>query len=142
MMINRKTKILFVGLSNKPNLEPFDIKTNSGKVVDMIIDKLECDCFKANLVSFAPIDENNKLRYPTKIEINNYLSGFIDYLNKLKPDLIISFGTIISNELSKIEILKNKVLFKQHPSYIYIYKRKDLDGYIKDIIKDIELFFV
>ncbi len=141
-MINRKTKILFVGLSNKPNLKPFDTKTNSGKVVDMIIDRLGCDCFKVNLVNFAPIDENNKLRYPTKIEINDQLAGFIDYLNQLKPDLAISFGTIVSDKLRKIETLKDKVLFKQHPSYIYVYKRKDLDSYIEDIVKDIELFFI
>ena len=34
-----KIKVLLLGLSNKQDLVPFDSSTNSGKIVDMIIEK-------------------------------------------------------------------------------------------------------
>lgn len=130
-------KILFVGLSNKPNTEPFDAKTNSGKVVDMIVKSLDCECYKINIVSYAPIDENNRLRYPTKTEIQDSVPDFMNYTNKLNPNLIISFGNIVSNTLRKIDCIKNITLYKKHPSYMYIYKRQHLDKYIEDIVMEI-----
>jgi hypothetical protein len=43
----------------------------------MIIQRCEnCDFIKANLVSFAPLDNNNKLRYPNNKEL---LEGATDY---------------------------------------------------------------
>lgn len=132
-------KIIFVGLSNKPGKEPFDASTNSGKVVDIIIKQINCDCFKVNLVNFAPLDQTGKLRYPTKTEIIQSKAEFLDYTYKINPDLIISFGSIVSNELRKIDFKDIKIIYKQHPSYIYIYKRKKLDSYIDDIVAEIKL---
>ena len=49
-------KIVFVGLSNKINKMPFDITTNSGKIVHEIISRLKDDCYLMNLVDYAPLD--------------------------------------------------------------------------------------
>jgi len=130
-------KILFVGLSNKPNTEPFNSKTNSGKVLDKIIDNLNHECFKRNLVNYAPLSENNKLRYPTKFEINESLGDFMDYINNLQPDLIISFGNIVSTTLQKIDKIKDIIIYEKHPSYVYIYKRRFLDDYINNMVQKI-----
>jgi hypothetical protein len=79
-----------VGLSNKPSLEPFDISTNSGKVLQMIIDKSACEFFKINLVDYAPLDSSNKLRYPSKKEIND-----AKRLNKLLQNNLINEGPVL-----------------------------------------------
>ena len=133
-------KILFVGLSNKPGAEPFDSKTNSGKVLDKIISSLNHECFKRNLVNYAPLNECNKLRYPTKDEVIESLNDFVSYVEKLRPDLIISFGNITSTALRNIDNIKNIILYEKHPSYIYVYKRRYLDEYIINIIQKVADF--
>ena len=133
-------KILFVGLSNKPGLEPFSAKTNSGKIVDKIIGSLDHECYKINLVGYAPMGENNKLRYPTKAEIKDSLPNFLGYVDNLSPDLIVSFGGIASDTIKKINVLNCKVIYKQHPSYIYVYKRNYVDEYAREIVIDINKY--
>ena len=130
-------KVLFVGLSNKPNVEPFDSSTNSGKVVDSIINKLECDCHKVNLVNYAPVNENNKLRYPTTNEISAVIPEFMEFVTNLKPDLIVAFGNVVSNELQKIDMLNCKIIYHKHPSYILVFQRKNLENYISKIVSEI-----
>lgn len=131
-------KILFVGLSNKPNTKPFDSSTNSGKVVDKITSKLDHQIYKCNLVNFAPIDDNGKLRYPTKNEIADSMDEFVKHTDQIEPDLIIAFGKIVSRNLSKIENFKNRTIHALHPSYVYIYKRKTLDSYIENICYQVQ----
>ena len=41
-------KVVFVGLSNKKDKEPFDKTTNSGKIINEVINYLDCECFKLN----------------------------------------------------------------------------------------------
>ena len=62
-------KVVFVGLSNKKDKEPFDKTTNSGKIINEIINHLNYECHKLNLVPFTPTDESGKIRYPTNEEI-------------------------------------------------------------------------
>ena len=131
-------KVVFVGLSNKPSLEPFDTSTNSGKVLQMIIDKCDCEFFKINLVDYAPLDSRNKLRYPSKKEIDDAIPLFVQKIEKINPDVIVSFGNLVSLSLKEIGIFDNKTIYKKHPSYIYVYKRKELEIYINDIINDIK----
>lgn len=135
-------RILFVGLSNKIGREPFDINTNSGKIVHDIIGKLNHDCYVLNLVQYAPVNIEGKLRYPNKCEINDSIPSFLKRVDELKPDLIIAFGKIVSNELYKIKGIEDKLLTKQHPSYVYIYKKKTLDNYVRDIIENINSYFM
>jgi len=133
-------KIVFVGLSNKKDMIPFDIRTNSGKIVNEIISKIDAECYKLNLVSFAPLDSTDKLRYPTKIEIKKEIPIFLNNIKNINPDLIIGFGNIVCNELNKIDEIKTKLIIEKHPSYMYIYKKKELEDYIENIIIQINNF--
>lgn len=133
-------KIIFLGLSNKKDLLPFDESTNSGKIINDIINKLDDKCLKLNLVQYAPLDKNGKLRYPNKKEINNSIPIFLKTVKSFNPDLIIGFGNIVKDEISKIDLLKNKIIFKKHPSYIFVYDRKNINNYINDIINDVNKF--
>ena len=97
-------KIVFVGLSNKINKMPFDITTNSGKIVHKIISRLKDDCYLMNLVDYAPLDENLRLRYPTEQEIIDCTQKFKKKIKKINPDLIVSFGNITTNHLKKLNL--------------------------------------
>ena len=118
----------------------FDESTNSGKIINEIISKINDECLKLNLVQYAPLDKNCKLRYPNKKEINELIPLFLKTIESFKPDLIIGLGNIVKNEISKIDLLKNKIIFKKHPSYTFVYDRKNLDNYINNIIDDINMF--
>lgn len=133
-------KIIFVGLSNKIDLKPFDSTTKSGQIIDKIIDNLDDTCFKMNLVSYAPLDENNKLRYPTKKEIEKAIPDFLKQVDIINPDIIISFGNIVSYELEKLEQTKYRLIQKKHPSYVTVYKHKQINDYIDDILLSINTY--
>lgn len=126
-------KIVLVGLSNKIGMEPFDIRTHSGQVVEKIINNLNHQFIKMNLVSYAPINTYGKLRYPTQKEIKKEFPLFIEKIEKIKPDLIIGFGNIVTSYLNKIDNIQNKLVSFKHPSYMYVYKRKELEQYITNI---------
>lgn len=130
-------KIVFVGLSNKINKMPFDITTNSGKIVHEIISRLKDECYLMNLVDYAPLDENLRLRYPTEQEIIDCTQKFKKKIKKINPDLIVSFGNITTNHLKKLN-LKTKLLSFYHPSYIFTYKHQQVDTYIEEIVHTIQ----
>lgn len=132
-------KVLLVGLSNKKNKETFDITTPTGKIVSEIKRQLKHNVFMINLVNYPPVDEHNKLRYPTKEELKNSIPEFLNYVNKIKPDLIIAFGNIVYNALNEISKIKAILISKKHPSYIYVYRKKEINNYIADIINDVNL---
>ena len=131
-------KIVFIGVSNKKDKEPFDISTNSGKIIHDIIKELNYDCYKLNLVPYVPLTKEGKLRYPTKEEIKESMPLLKKELREINPNCIISLGNVVSKELKKIKEYQNIILFENHPSYIYVYKRKELDEYKKRIIEKIK----
>ena len=130
-------KIVFVGLSNKINKMPFDITTNSGKIVHEALGQVKDDCYLMNLVDYAPLDENLRLRYPTEQEIIDCTQKFKKKIKKINPDLIVSFGNITTNHLKKLN-LKTKLLSFYHPSYIFTYKHQQVDTYIEEIVHTIQ----
>jgi len=123
-------KILFVGLSDKVGCMPLQSGTISGDLVDRIIAGINGECHKINLVNFAPLDENGKLRYPTKSEMDIGYRHLQELIKELNPDICVLLGNKVSKYLS------NKVtsLSIQHPSYISVYRRKSIDEYINDSI--------
>ena len=130
-------KVVFVGLSNKKDKEPFDKTTNSGKIINEIINCLDCECFKLNLVPFAPLNKFGKLRYPTKEEIQKSLNQFKKTIKRLNPDCIVGLGITVNNELKKIGEYQNILIFEKHPSYIYVYKKTYLEQYITNLVDKI-----
>lgn len=129
-------KIIFVGLSNKPNKNPLDSSTLSGALIDRVIEKLDFECLKTNLVNFAPINENGKLRYPDMAEKNIGYKYLKKLLDKNQPCIVVSLGSVVTKYLdNKID---NFISIK-HPSYISIYRRNDIDCYIDDVVNKIKL---
>lgn len=131
-------KILLLGLSNKQGVKPFDSSTNSGKLVDMIIEKCAgFDLIKENLVPFAPLDRNGKLRYPNReelIEGTNRLFHMID-----DYDCVVLFGKMVQDTVKKDSRFNEiKKIYAEHPSYIWVYKHKEIDDYIERIVSQIK----
>lgn len=133
-------KIVLIGLSNKKEMEPFDSSTPSGKIIDKIIDRVDGEFYKLNLVPYAPLDKNGKLRYPNLSEIKMEIPNLKKRINEIHPDLIIGFGSIVGKELKKIKEFDNKLIIEKHPSYIYVYQRKELKQYINHIVLKINSF--
>ena len=130
-------KVVFIGLSNKKAKEPFDKTTNSGKIINEVINRLNYECFKLNLVPYAPIDKFGKLRYPTKEEIKNSLNKLKKELANINPNCIVGLGNIVNNELKKIKEYQNILICAKHPSYIYVYKKTYLEQYKTNLIAKI-----
>lgn len=127
-------KIIFVGLSNKINCEPLASSTKSGAIVDQIIAKIDFGCIKTNLVNFAPVDMNGKLRYPNSEELE---AGFDDLrliIDKNNPCIVVGLGLIVCKNLDKK--VDNLVKIK-HPSYISTYRQHQKDDYIQDSVNEI-----
>ncbi len=148
---SNKADIFFIGLSAKkiksPTETPLDKSTNSGSIIETIKESLKnYNIYKSNLVKCVPL-EKNKLRYPNNEEIKKCFKNIELEIEQLKPKFIFLLGNQVSQAFEKkykIPIKNNfeiyfynniKYIKIPHPSYIYIYKRKELQTYINKIIK-------
>ncbi len=132
----KKVPILFLGLSNKIGKEPFDSTTLSGKVVDQIISLFDSSYFvfyKRNLVLTAPLDDFQKLRYPTKEECERGLESFEKEMELLQPAVVICFGTLVCQALKKLSDPPFIILEAKHPAYVAVYQRSFLLDYCEEI---------
>lgn len=132
---------------------PLDENFTSGKLVKKVTQELaEYTHHKTNLVNYAPLDENGKLRYPTKKEIRASFEQLQILIEQLRPKIIIALGGLVVSSLGEmfnIEINTPKgfeyqvmegvfsIISVQHPSYISIYKRKHIDKYISGIVNSV-----
>lgn len=155
--------IIWIGVSAKKvsNIEnsiPLASNTNTG----IILNKIEKNCktiqfYKTNLVKCVPLTGNGKIRYPTQNEILLCKSHLCYEIKHTKPKVIFLLGNIVkTNFISKDckFYIKHKRFYSYdiykmnssyiipiyHPSYISIYKRKNMVDYIKDITSLIEIF--
>lgn len=142
--------IFLVGLSHKANktwevLEAFCDSTNSWKIINTLIKRCKnTTIFKSNLVKWVPIDESNKIRYPSNDEKLQGLSRLVREINIFKPKKVCLFGKHVSDfaiknlkttKLSDNEYLYNETIFvlADHPSYIAVYRRKFVDEYVNNL---------
>lgn len=156
----RKCDILWLGLSAKKifaKVEPLANNTNTGKIIEMIEDKIKYKTYKTNLVKCLPLNEDNKLRYPTLLEKNACYNNFELEIKNLKPKIIILLGSEVADYIAmklNVEIAKPiNYNFKfskyddifyihvYHPSYIYVYKQKELNLYINSVVNVINLVY-
>ena len=136
--------VMWVGLSSKrvDDLNksiPLSNDTNSGKIIELIEQELpDLKFYKTNLVKCLPLDENNKLRYPTPKEMQACINNLLIEIDILNPKIILVLGKLTFNFIEKYfiknNIDKSKLTFIEHPSYIYVYKRKYMDDYVKKIV--------
>lgn len=148
--------IMWVGLSAKKvedvrNTIPLSNDTNSGKLIDYIESGLDTYTFiKTNLVKCLPLDKHLKLRYPTTDEMKICYSNLQEEIITVKPKVIFLLGMNVAKFILKDKKITISGLDKNynysyyrendsfyvpvhHPSFIHIYKRKQIELYIQGI---------
>lgn len=142
-LLDKQTKcdVMWVGLSAKQvkdinNSFPLQNDTNSGKIIKNIEENLSnLKFYKTNLVKCPPLDNKDKLRYPTTSEMNHCIENLLKEIDIIKPKIIVLLGNIVSKYIKKYlkdNQIKLNIITIKHPSYIYVYKRKYISNYIED----------
>lgn len=149
-------QVFWVGLSAKKIEDeeeiPLSPETNTG----MIIQKIEEMCeeiitYKTNLVKCLPLSEEQKLRYPNSKEIDSCFEHLVGEIRAMSPQIVFLLGEKVYSSVGKhlkINFEKwnefeyhykeyNGIYYVpvHHPSYIYVYKRKQIDQYMDGIRK-------
>lgn len=154
----RECKVIWVGLSAKKTKSPEELPLSPDTHSGMLIKKIEEECdeistYKTNLVKCLPLNQDQKLRYPTKHEIDCCIGHLISEIELLSPKIVFLLGEKVYTSVGKhlnISFEKwdgfdykykeyNHVYFipVQHPSHIYTYKRKYIEEYVQGIKKTI-----
>ena len=152
--VEKECQIFWVGLSAKRMKSdeemPLSPETNTG----MLIQKIEEMCkevstYKTNLVKCLPLTEEQKLRYPNRQEIDSCFEHLINEIQTMSPKIVFLLGEKVYSSVGK----HLKISFEKwnefeyhyqkyngtyyvpihHPSYIYVYKRKQMEQYIEGI---------
>ena len=107
----------------------------------MIIEKLPDITFvKRNIVSYAPLDKNGKLRYPNREELIDGSNSLVKIINEF--DCVVLFGKIVQNTInSDYRFIHMKKISAKHPSYMWVYQRKLIDEYVNQIVSKIRSEF-
>jgi len=148
--------VLWVGLSAKMikargESAPLGADTNSGKIINRIEGDLNNHVFaKTNLVKCAPLDQDNKLRYPTYKEMKSCFCHLQNEVANLGPRLVFLLGLKVATFVLREKDVQIPSLDSEfnygiceydnvsfvpihHPSFIHIYKRRQLDQYISKV---------
>lgn len=145
---------MFVGLSFKPGTEALCPSTNSGKLIGEI-ERHVASAFnvhKTNLVKCAPLDANDKLRYPTHGEMKACLPSLLAEIEHYQPRVIVPLGGqvakfMLANLLSTprfdgfaedfnyqtYALAGGIVVPVHHPSYILVYRGKRVQEYVEAV---------
>ena len=142
----RKSDIMFVGISAKmretEDEMPLSENTNSGKLIKMIekrlIEKNNISCYRSNMVKCVLLNEKGKIRYPNSLEIENCIDNLVYELSIVKPKLIVLLGRLVEKYLKKkINELGYNTITIYHPSYIHVYRKKEIEKYVEESSKNI-----
>lgn len=139
---------MWVGLSAKKVTDisisvPLENNTNSGKIIEQIEQQIpNYNFYKTNLLKCLPLDENNKLRYPTVNEMDKCIKNLIYEIDIIKPKLIFLLGRKTYNYVYKYfknnSLDANNIYYIEHPSYIYVYRKRLINEYISKIVEIIK----
>ncbi len=127
---------------------PLSNSTNTGKLIAEIEKKNNnVNFYKTNLVKCLPI-KDQKIRYPKKEEMKSCFGHLTEEIEEFKPKIVFLLGKQVADFVSEKNselsstydydtVKKNNVIYVSvhHPSYILVYKRKELDAYIRGISK-------
>ena len=154
----RKPLVYFVGLSAKPMCEHLAPETRTGNIIEQIIHHLpSIKIVKTNLVKTPPIDQAGNLRYPNPNEMKLGWNELQDEMNQRFPDLLVTLGQQVSFFLrsqmgvqpakpqlpsdfsyeSYLSQSQSNILSVHHPSFIYVYRRKDIKNYVENVVRSI-----
>lgn len=156
----KKSDLMWIGISAKKvsNTEeesPLSINTNTGSIIAKIESSLDnISTYKSNIVKCVPLDDKDKLRYPTKDEMNICFENLLTEIKYVNPKIVFLLGDKVTNVIEKklnIKfpkrdgyncniIEKNNIYYISvyHPSYIYSYRRKEEKMYIDKIVNKIK----
>lgn len=147
---------MFLGVSavkikEKMIKKPLGKDTRSGKVIYEIEELAQINIYKSNIVKCLPLDKNNKVRNPSKLEMKCCYENFTNEIKIKKISKVVLLGKDVSSFIldKKIEFPKLKEGFNyecfekdgikylavHHPSYM-LRKRKDMQDRYKEIIAD------
>jgi uracil-DNA glycosylase len=86
------------------------------------------------LVKCLPLKEG-KIRYPSKAEMEDCIPNLITELNHFKPRVVFLLGKQVSDFVLKGKegSLDSQIISIHHPSYILVYKRKQVEYYLSEI---------
>lgn len=159
---NKKPLVYFVGLSAKPMCEHLAPETRTGNIIEQIIYHLpSIKAVKTNLVKTPPIDKEGKLRYPNPNEMKLGWNELQNEMNQTSPKLLVTLGQQVSFFLrlqmgvlpvkpqlpgdfsfeSYLSQSNSNILSVHHPSFVFVYRRKDIENYIESVVQSI-LFLV
>jgi len=156
--IDKKPLVYFVGLSAKPMCKHLAPETRTGYIIGQIIHHLpSIKTVKTNLVKTPPIDREGNLRYPNPNEMKLGWNELQGEMNQTFPNLLVTLGQQVSFFLrsqmgvqpakpqfpadfsyqSYVSQSKSYILSVHHPSFIYVYRRKDIENYVKNVVLSI-----
>ena len=143
----RKADIIFLGISAKmketEDEMPLSENTNSGKLIKMIEERLlkennNISCYRSNMVKCVPLNEKGKIRYPDSLEIENCIDNLVYELSIVKPKVVVLLGRLVEKHLKKKIIEKGyNTITIYHPSYIHVYRKKEIEKYVEESSKNI-----
>ena len=119
------SRIIFVGLHNKPNMKPLDSKTKSGKLIDRIIEKCRRNGMNVLKTNLFDVDY-----LPTKDEMPIMSFEWMERVELFKGDIIVLLGAMVHKYFPPIPMDYNPIEVA-HPAS----KRshKDMDDYVEKI---------
>lgn len=147
-------QVFWVGLSAKKviceNEKPLSPTTISGKLICKIEERCkEVLTYKTNLVKCVPLNEEEKLRYPNKNEIDICFPNLKEEINSLKPRIVFLLGDKVTkavgrhfkltfekwDEFNYKYTIHDEIYYIpiHHPSYIFVYKRKQIETYVEEV---------
>ena len=143
----RKSDIMIIGISAKMKETedeiPLSENTNSGKLIKMIEERLMVEnnnisCYRSNMVKCVPLNEEGKIRYPDSLEIENCIDNLVYELSIVKPKVVVLLGRLVEKHLKK-KIMEQgyNTITIYHPSYIYVYRKKEIEKYVEESSKNI-----
>lgn len=117
-----KGRIIFVGVHNKPGMEPLDSRTKSGKIIDEVIAGLPGrECLKTNLYNTIEIPQ-------TKMERLFHATEWRVKINPTYEDITVTLGLHVHFNFALT--YPYQIIFANHPASRHIKK----DEYIKELI--------
>lgn len=154
-----KADIMWVGLSAvkvecTTKDAPLSISTNTGKLLSEIESNSNgIEFYKTNLVKCLPL-KDEKIRYPKQDEMRSCFNHLKTEIVEFKPKLVFLLGKQVidfvtekkdltfSDKFDYLPYQKDDVTYVpvHHPSYILVYKRKNINSYISSINNIINRF--
>lgn len=146
-------EVMWVGLSAKKTMNissesPLCKNTKTGQIIAEIESLFSFCFYKTNLVKCLPLDIKMKLRYPLESEMQSCYHNFLLEIALLDPKIVFLLGKKVSDfilnqqknsenflNISESSWACNKIVYIAipHPSYIYVYKRKYIKEYVRNI---------